>query len=119
MSTENKSEIAYLATPGAVLEELKTLYWTAVHKEVQNMIEFHCVLKTVHGVPQSPASLECDNFKKMFDIWGTYTPPYLTSTTQPRSANSGSTWVCSWKSAKLRKRIIFRPLPRHFAESPR
>ncbi|KAK3935137.1 hypothetical protein QBC46DRAFT_346924 [Diplogelasinospora grovesii] len=57
------------ATPENVLGELKKLYWAAVQKEVQNMIEFHNVLKTAHGLPQAPASLECDNFKKMFDIW--------------------------------------------------
>jgi hypothetical protein len=60
------------ATPEAVLRELKKRYWAAVQNEVQNMIEFHNVLKQANYRPHAPTSLECDNFKNMFNNWGKF-----------------------------------------------
>lgn len=57
----------------AVWRELRRNYWAAVQHEAQNMIKMHNLLKQTAYQPHMPPSLECDNFKNMFDIWGKYT----------------------------------------------
>ncbi|RYP15482.1 hypothetical protein DL765_005689 [Monosporascus sp. GIB2] len=68
MERVHKRKRGVLATPNAVLQELKRLYWAAVQNEVRNMIEFHNLLKKANYQPHTPSSPECDNFKKMFNI---------------------------------------------------
>lgn len=70
MEQASKIKHGVLATHKAVHDELKKLYWASIRDEVQNMIEFHNVLKEADFQPHAPSSLECDNFKKMFNIWG-------------------------------------------------
>ncbi|RYP48539.1 hypothetical protein DL768_005578 [Monosporascus sp. mg162] len=60
-----------LATSEIIIGELGRLYWETVKGEAQSMIEFHLELvrSDLDLSHQIDPDTQCNNFKKMFDVW--------------------------------------------------
>lgn len=63
------------ATVESVYETLKSMYWDAATREACNMIKFYNELMSSKLDLEDVAALECDNFRKMFDVWSEFLLP--------------------------------------------